>query len=400
MRFTVIGTDAQTGRDIEEGFEAKSADHAEYLASQRGISVQRVKVTATETLPANKPATAAPAHAPWVAVVADHRPNPSAQADRAESPSPRPSVAGSTRHASPTVEPVADAPRKLGLIALGLGGVGLLFCWIPVIGMISIPLCLIGAAAGGLGAWTLRARSRLVPLAARSLALPLGGAALSVLALAIAGVVALGPAETATGAVRAAPTVLPDAKMSEAKPARSLAIVGSHTSGEAASLFTPRPAATPPVTPAEAPKPVKIGDAEVELVSASVENLLLIGEAGRSHGESTDKMLVIKLRVRNAGDSAISYLSFAGDEANLDGRAASLADERGVRFRRTTFEIGVAPIGRVRQDRLPAGRDLTDTLVFHVPPTSITNASITLHGECVGAAGTVELTFPASMIRR
>ena len=229
MRFTVIGTDIDTGDEMELTLEAKTADHAEHLATKRGINVQRVKIAASEL---SQPATLAAAPMPVTAAMPRVTPTMAAPAPAAPvryqpsqtPPMPRtlsqqqpatqplgpasitvtqlapqvaaPAVAPVTAKSSPAAhtpppEPPtrttarkphiaaiknavapfkqlsiaamllnrADRPRGLGLIALGLGGVALLFCWIPVVGMISVPMCLIGAGAGAFGAWT-RAATR------------------------------------------------------------------------------------------------------------------------------------------------------------------------------------------------------------------------------------------------
>ncbi|MFN7019701.1 MAG: hypothetical protein ACK4WH_00050 [Phycisphaerales bacterium] len=402
MRFTVIGTDPQ-GSDVELTIDAKTADHAEYIATKQGVIVQRVKIAVRDQAPAES-ITAAQRTGPAAAPQAPERAAAGATCQTSSTCERRNCGESAASRTDPpdqcSAQPSGSTSRDLGRVALGLGVVGLLMCWIPVVGAVSMPICLIGLCAGGFGAWTAHTQLQRSRRASGSLAMPVGGAAVSLIALTVSGIFSLGPADAAEPPVRAAAADRSTASASTPVQQRSLAIVGSHTSGDGGSIFTSKPRPVSDKTPAEPPKPVMLGSAEIELVSAQVESVLLAGDQGRLIGETTERMLVVKVRVRNTGETPIQYKSLAGDEGNLDARAATLADERGVRYRRATFEIGIHPAGRVAQETLDPGRTLTDALVFHVPPEAMGTATLVLQGRSVGVEGTAELTFPASLIKR
>ena len=143
-----------------------------------------------------------------------------------------------------------------------------------------------------------------------------------------------------------------------------------------------------------------MGAAEISFVSARIEHVLMIGDQGRPHGETTDLFLSIKVAIRNTGETAIDYLTIAGDENNLDARAAVLTDERGVRYKRGSFGMGLNPAGRVPSESLSPGRSLTDTLLFAVPSPSAADLTLTIQGRAVDSSGTAELKIPVSLIMR
>lgn len=402
MRFTVIGTDPQ-GSDVELTIDAKTADHAEYLATQQGVNVQRVKIAVRDHAPAES-ITAAQRTGPAAVPHARERAATGAacrasltreRKDRGESAASRTDPLDRW-----SAEPSCSGSRSLGKVAFGLGVVGLLLCWIPVVGVVSMPIGLIGMCAGAFGAWSAHAQHQRSRRTSGALALHVGGAAVSLIALTVSGIFVLGPADAAEPPVRAATVDHPAASTSAALPRRTLEIVGSHSSGDGGSIFSNKAKPASDKSPTDPPKPVMLGPAEVELVSAQVESVLLAGDQGRLIGETTDRMLVVKVRVRNTGETPIQYTSLAGDEGNLDARAATLADERGVRYRRATFEIGIHPAGRVARETLEPGRTLIDALVFHVPPESMGTATLVLQGRSVGVDGTAELSFPATLIKR
>jgi hypothetical protein len=294
-----------------------------------------------------------------------------------------------------------DRPRSLGLLALGLGGLGLLLCLVFPLAVVSVPLCLIGAVAGTFGVWGARSDS---PAGLCRMSLPLGGAALSSITLCVAMVLALEPAGDAHASTSSSPSARGAQPRSAAAPAgtptRELSIVGSHPSAEAASIFAPKTAPARPAAPAEPPPPIALGNVQVYFHSARFAHVMLIGEQSRPRGQTTDAMLMIKLVVRNTSTTPILYHTFAGDENNFDARAAILADERGVRYRRGMFDIGVNPVGRVSTESLLPGRSLTDTLVFQMPPKSATELTLTLQGRSVGASGSAAMKFSTALVSR
>lgn len=460
MRFTVIGTDISTGGETELTLDAMNADHAEYLAGEQGINVRSVRLgggaagrrsneaasvanaTPAETVEMRAEAAsiaAPPAKVPERLAAPAARPEPVAAPAPAARPVAIPALQSAVvQQAAPPVaamkpaeaaKPMAapavqqpsvmptrpgmvtsppadrsDRARSLGLVALALGGAGLMFCWIPVVGMISAPMCIAGAGAGAFGAWCAHkhgARSRSM---LGQVALPLGGVALSTLSLCVAVLFAFGPtdgAQASNETLRQPPIVAVPTNTDDASPARSRTIVGSHQSGEAKSIFTPKAVvAAKPDAAAEPPPAIRVGAVDLAFVSARVENVQLIGDMGRPHGNSNEAMIVVKLAIRNVGESPVEYRTLAGDDNNLDARAATLTDERGVRYKRGQFDMGIAPAGRVPNEKIAPGRALTDTLVFHEPPAGCTELKLTLQCRAFGGTGTVEMKIPAGLIKR
>lgn len=431
MRFSVIGTQSGTNAHIELIVDAKNADQAEYQATQRGITVSRVRLAGPEaaTSTAEEPALAVEPianHSPATTQPAISRtveaPSPAARMEPIAAHSTAPVAAPAARRAASNVLPVqtsqpslrpaaaiepssAERVRKLGVVAFGLGGAGLVFCWIPVIGLISAPMCLVGMAAGGLGAWQIWNEPGRKRVDVAKCSLPAGGAVLSALALCVAVFFAFGSGDRAeaSGLNPARLVINEDPAPAEA-PKRNLTIVASPVDAMGGSLFTPSKAASQTnraAGPAEPPAPMRLGDAEIAFVEGRVDYIQLIGDMGRPHGNSDVRMLTIKVAVRNAaGAGGIEYRTLAGDSNDLDARAATLADDRGIRYRRGQFEVGIAPAGRVPAENIAPGRGLTDTLVFAEPPMDCREFVLTLDGRSVGTTGRVEMVIPAGLIRR
>lgn len=368
MRFTVVGADA-AGLSMEFVLEARCVEEAEHLARQRGVSVASVTLragsgSASPSVPARHPTTEAIA-SPVV-------------------------VAGGTL---PAECPAVPNGPDLGLISLALGGAALMFCWIPTVGIISLGLGALGAAAGTIAlARTCRRsdRSRRAPGA--RLITPIIGVGLSVVTLLAAGMLA-GAADAGTASASTGPTPGQPAKPPAASAARNLTIVAARPAAEPAQRTDPAPQ-QPPANPM-----LSLGDAEVRVVACDLTNIPLIDDQGRSQGISKRPMIAVRVEVRNTGAAPIEYRTLSGDgDAGLRD-AARLVDERGGVLPRIRLPLSVSPVGRVVSERLEPGRSLTDVLVFESPSVPASRLTLWVPGDAVGASGSGEIGVPAPVKR-
>lgn len=87
-----------------------------------------------------------------------------------------------------TVRPrhVARASHSLGIASMVLGILGFMVCWVPLLGLVGLPLSGLGVLLGTIGLATAIARGGI------GIGFPIGGLAISLLAVATAVVAALG----------------------------------------------------------------------------------------------------------------------------------------------------------------------------------------------------------------
>lgn len=413
MRFMVIGTDS-AGQPVECPLEARSVDEAEFLAKQQGINVSKIMLGSAArpaAAPAPAPAPAAPI-APAAATVARRvepapmpaavpfRPEPipvAARIEAAPEPMPASPVPGAT------VQPPPARRATLGMISLALGGTALLFCWIPVVGMISPPLCIAGLVAGiaGLFAaaffnqtlWGLGMLSRV--------AVPAGGAALSAVALAASLLVAPG-----ADSVAQVPSDRPAAREQDnegqraapAKQGRSLSIVTSHNTAAPEGLFSGKQPEGPAAV-LQAPAVARIGDVELRVVGSTIMHVPLMGDQGRPQGVSATPLLMLRVELRNTGSEPIMYRTLVGDgEVGLE-PGATLRDAAGRLIKAAQFGTAIIPSGHVATDTLYPGRSLTDVLVFDRPADETMSLILEAPGRSVGAEGTFPVHVPVPTVR-
>lgn len=386
MRFTVIGTDA-AGLAMEFTLDARCADEAEHIARARGVNVIKVQLNAGASAAA-----------------------PVATIPTAPAPQSKPTTIAATTQ-KPTPKPAARTQAKrlnLGLVSLALALVALLFCWIPTVGLISLPLCIVGLVAGGAGllaAVVSRGGSRMYPAQRRPgrLVAPTGGLVLSGLALAATVMIATGPksdADAPPAPIRIATDDEPAAEPSRPARDKPLRIVVSGTDSDTPRDFAKESARKPqPTAPIDVDRsPRTLGSAELNIEACTFGQIPLMGEQGRSAGITSQPMLLVRVSVRNAGQAPFTYSTMAGDESGL-AEAVSLRDEHGVVLRRAKFGFGIVPSGRVASESVEPGRGLTDVLAFERPATPPRGLNLVVPGRCVGTTGEVTLPVPVPTIR-
>jgi hypothetical protein len=152
MKWEILGADRETGEDTSITVEAATREAAEKRAQRSGILISEVRQVGTvipqqPIAPAMSPAIAAPQHI---------------------------NVGVSLQ------SPRSKGISGFGVAALVLGLVAAMFCWVPFIGMLSIPLSVIGLilAAVGLMISLIGQRS--------GVGMPIAGGVLCLLAILIA----------------------------------------------------------------------------------------------------------------------------------------------------------------------------------------------------------------------
>jgi len=318
------------------------------------------------------------------------------------------------QQAPPVVQPpplerghVAQAPSvnvhmpkrssSLGIVSLILGVVAFLICWIPLIGVVSIPVSALGVLLAAIGL--------LVALVRRGSGIgwPIGGGAVSGLALAIgiAQVAALG------GAAEAIRQSGEHANRTQQEIVT--AGVPSGSTREATARNTPEadmPAAqSPPAAPepewASAKNAVRQGDIELRVMRVLTGKVPLRSGFGDGESSSEDDLLAIHLEIINRSQNKkIEYRSWLGRDIAFSRDYATLQDNFGNTYKRISFGFGTKIVGHTESESIYPGKSLGDVLVFELPIDTAEYLRLELPAKNFGGEGMLRLQIPADMIQR
>jgi len=286
---------------------------------------------------------------------------------------------------------------SLGIVSLILGVVAFLICWIPLIGVVSIPVSALGVLLAAIGL--------LVALVRRGSGIgwPIGGGAVSGLALAIgiAQVAALG------GAAEAIRQSGEHANRTQQEIVT--AGVPSGSTREATARNTPEadmPAAqSPPAAPepewASAKNAVRQGDIELRVMRVLTGKVPLRSGFGDGESSSEDDLLAIHLEIINRSQNKkIEYRSWLGRDIAFSRDYATLQDNFGNTYKRISFGFGTKIVGHTESESIYPGKSLGDVLVFELPIDTAEYLRLELPAKNFGGEGMLRLQIPADMIQR
>ena len=306
-----------------------------------------------------------------------------------------PSCKGSIQIRKPGVRPAPQAalqnvtveirrgPNPLGIAALVMGIIASLTCWIPVVGLLSIPVALIGLLLGIVGFIVAAASKK------TGFAFPLSGVLVCVLSVFIALAATRGcakaAAEARTQAERTNQTVVPP-KPAEAAPATPAA---------------PKPPEPP--APIEewtsAASAVRQGDVQVRITAVAVGKVELKDMFGEKE-ESKGAFLKIGVEVTNlSAAKKIDFRTWRGTGFSFGGEFAALTDDHQNSYKRVSFGSS-SPAGGVESESIYPEKAIADVLVFEVPVAAATSLRLQLPAGNFGGEGMLRFEIPAGMIGR
>lgn len=287
--------------------------------------------------------------------------------------------------------------NPLGIAALVMGILACLTCWIPIIGLLSIPLSLIGLLLAFIGLIMAAVSKK------TGFAFPISGGLVCLVAIFIAisstGGCAKAVSEAAAKAERTNQSVVPSetpkptpSKPSESKPSETAA----------APVEAPKP--IPPPQPAEqwtsAENAVRQGDVQVRVTAVSVGKVALKDMFGDSK-ESQDDLLTITLQVSNLSSAKkLDFGTWRGGDFSFGGDFASLIDDNDNTYKRINFGASSTPVGGVSRESIYPGKSITDVLVFEVPVDAAKWLRLKLPADNFKGEGMLRFEIPASMIRK
>jgi hypothetical protein len=291
-----------------------------------------------------------------------------------EDPSGAPTDDESPPSSAPTggsrLNPVAVA-------ALFLGGLALLFASLPGLDLLTLPCGGLGLILGLAG--TLRARA-----SGRGLFLSAAGAGLSAAVLLVA---CLWPGVFNPLKGHRADTAGQESKQPRVVPVgRAVARRESAPVEEGAWVDASQDA-------------VQVGDLRVRVLAAAVRTVSFKDPA-RARA-ARERPLLITLRIYNLGTGRrIAYTSWGEPSAGREDELARLSDHTGRTYRLKSFGAGVEVVGRTARASLTPGKYVDDVLIFEPPPApSVVSLRLELPGSAGGAADTLRLQLPGSMVQ-
>ena len=139
------------------------------------------------------------------------------------------------------------------------------------------------------------------------------------------------------------------------------------------------------------------GDVRVRVQSAEVKRV----ELGQAKGprQTSEKYLLIRLRLSNAGTVRIIDYTGWGVTTPEPDTAARLTDSQGKAYRPRVFAPAQKVSGQVRQAAFAPGKWVEDLLVFEAPPLDIKFVHLELPCAACGGKGSLNLEIPRRMIQ-
>jgi len=330
----------------------------------------------------------------------------------AKSAKPVPSVrAHATTAIQPLPSPVAvqvnieqpsKASHSLGIAAVILGILAFLICWIPLVGLLGLPLSGLGLLLG-IGGIVLAALRK-----GSGLGFPIAGTAICALAmiLSISVTYIFGKAISATGdaiakahdEARAANQKVVDPDDDE-KP-RGNQDARDKQADKKADVDGGKPAPAAKDDWADAGNAVEQGEIRVRVDSAKVDFVTLRG-IGRDEGQSKDKLLQVSLTIENLGDSKkVEYHGWAGRDFDIGNTAGHLHDDLDNSYKRIGFGFANKVVGQIQSESLYPGKSVTDLLVFEEPIEKATFLKLELPASAFGGTGRLRIKIPMKMVQR
>ncbi len=282
--------------------------------------------------------------------------------------------------------PSAAFSIALGIAALVLGVVAFGLSWIPLIGVFTTALSGLGlllALVGGLVAIARRGRG---------VGFPIAGAAVNLLALAVA----VGVTLVLHGALNR--MVDNDDERDRTNP------VSTPATGKTSEPRQPAPDNKPAPEPAKPPsewadasrEAVTQGDLRVRVTGVKVD-FVRLHELGDT--ESKEKDLLIVLQIENTSATRkIDYRGWGAMELLLDQERPRLTDNFGNLYKRVEFGIGSQVEGQITTASIYPGKAVTDVLVFERPVEGVEFLRLELPARNVEGSGKLCLEIPRTMI--
>jgi len=274
--------------------------------------------------------------------------------------------------------------NPLGIAALVVGIIACLFCWVPFLGVLAIPLAVIGMLLAFIGFIMALASKR------TGFAFPISGGLLCLLSVFIAVATTVGGAKVVSDAVEKGQRS--NQAVVAAAENQDVPAVSSETDSQ------PPPA--PAVQWADASNAVRQGDVQVQVKGLTVGKVSLKDMFGETL-ESVDEVLALTLVISNmSAGKKIDFSTWRGADFSFRRDFGSLTDDKENVYRRINFGLGRKPVGGADSESIYPGKTITDVLVFEKPVDAAKWLHLELPAGNFGGEGMIRFEVPATMIAR
>lgn len=280
---------------------------------------------------------------------------------------------------SPSIN--VNMPKRsssLGIVSLIMGCVGFFFCWIPFIGIISIPLSGIGLILAVIGF--------VVALGRRGSGIgwPIGGGSVSLIAL----MVAISQVAIITGTAESYRKSVEDANSTQQE------VIGVSDSNE-----TSNPKRKTNLEWASAKNIVRQGNISMQITRVVVGKVPLHDGIYGDGNESENDLLSIHIRLTNlSSGKKIQYRSWQGEDIAFTRDYAVLKDNFDNVYKRISFGFSTDIVGNVDVKSLYPRKSIDDVLVFETPVKAAQYLDLELPAKNFEGKGMLRLRIPANMI--
>lgn len=302
--------------------------------------------------------------------------------------------------------------NSLGLVSLILGIVAFVICWIPLIGMLGIPLSAIGLVLAIIGLIVALTRK------GASIGYPIGGGLICLVALGVAltmtsaiiggaqqamaefnetmdeidaGLDELGSAEATESMI-----ITPQVDDAISTPSNPVADASESERDDPEAMPEPAP---PAIQWAGFSDMIEQDGIRVSLADAVVGKVDVKDYDGVS--QSVDDLLAIDIRIENTLPTKIvTYRSFAGREISFGSDSARIKDNFDNSYRLISFGYSGDIVGRVDFEDIRPGDVITDRLVFQLPIDATEELFLELPAQVLGGDGWFRFRIPIEQVRR
>lgn len=268
--------------------------------------------------------------------------------------------------------PQQKGASGFGIAALVIGIVAVMLCWIPLLGMISIPLGLIALLLGVIGFIVSLTGGK------SGVGLPVAGGFLGAMAIAVpllwVGAVATAVGSAAANANRTNQT-----------------IVGATTAaaGESAPQWAP------------ADQPVSQDGVQLKVTHVRLGKVKVRGSFGRGESFTDDALLAVVIEVTNtSATKKVDFLTWSGRRYSFGVDGPTLRDNFDNSYDLKSFDSLEGPVEQVVTGSIYPSKSVTDVVVFEPPVDGVSHVDLVLPAVNAGGEGKFRIRIPASIIEK
>lgn len=282
------------------------------------------------------------------------------------------------------VEVRQRSSNGLGIASLVLGILSCLICWIPFLGILAIPVAIIGILLGGIGfiIGVIRNSSKGGAIA---------GCITCILAIVISIVVTGKTASAIADSIDSAQKTTQKEQRTEQRVQSPEKTLSTGTTEN-----TMKPENNVEWGNYEPGTYFVQGDMAVKIESLTTAKTVMI-----DNKVSKEIHLAIIVNVKNQSDTKkIEYSSWASRGMDFGRDTASLTDNFNNKYNQVTFGMTDFPKGQLIHESVYPGKEITDTLIFEVPVEKATELKLELPAANFHGKGYIRIKIPTSIITK